>query len=323
MKQETSQYVDKLAVEKILVEKLSKVSHSPHLSFFQFLENPLEDFFQIQQKAFLLEPKESSDKKQKILDSSIQGPYPENNQSFLVCYPAINPCGNVLLVHGLFEENRMLYRMLVNALNRFQISLYIMILPYHYERKPAQSLFSGEYFLSADIARTQWAFRQAIWDLFAWKTYLEKQALPLLLAGFSTGGCILLNLAMLIPLQSFFLINPISNLSNLLWNNELISTIKKDIIQNGWDLQDVMKTMRALDPVSNPMRKFMQKKLYLALGEYDQIVDKHDYEKFIEEFQPSSTFLYPYGHLNILRFPKLAEDIKNTLFGLVKGIECE
>ncbi|NUM35064.1 MAG: hypothetical protein HUU50_11000 [Candidatus Brocadiae bacterium] len=316
MNQESSKYVDHIAMEKILSDKLSKVSHSPFSSLFAVEKDPLKDFSQMQEKAFCLEPDGSAG--QKTFQSLVGSPYPENNTSVLFCYPSVLEAkGSVLIVHGLFEENRMLYRMLVATLNRFQIDVYVMILPYHYERKPLQSFFSGEYFLSADLARTQWAFKQAIYDLLAWKIYIEKKGLPLLVAGFSTGGCIALDLAMILDFPALFLINPISNFSNLFWHNELISTVKKDLIQNGYELQDVLNIMQVFEPISNPKRKNMGKNLALAIGEYDQIVDAKDYEKFSEEFQPRDVFSYHCGHLNILRVPKLAEDIRNMLYGIL------
>lgn len=89
------------------------------------------------------------------------------------------------------------------------------------------------------------------------------------------------------------------------------------MIQNGYELQDVLNIMQVFEPISNPKRKNMGKNLALAIGEYDQIVDAKDYEKFSEEFQPRDVFSYHCGHLNILRVPKLAEDIRNMLYGIL------
>jgi len=64
-----------------------------------------------------------------------------------------------------------------------------MELPFHFNRKPAESFFSGEYFISADLLRARNAFIQSIYDIEASRNLIGNiNTLPCLLVGFSMGG---------------------------------------------------------------------------------------------------------------------------------------
>jgi len=52
-------------------------------------------------------------------------------------------------------------------LNELKFNVFLMELPFHFNRKPAESFFSGEYFISADLLRARNAFIQSIYDIEA------------------------------------------------------------------------------------------------------------------------------------------------------------
>lgn len=53
-------------------------------------------------------------------------------------------------------------------------NMYYFTLPYHFDRKPNQSLYSGEYMVSANVERTVEATRQAVADLRTLIEWIKK-----------------------------------------------------------------------------------------------------------------------------------------------------
>lgn len=65
------------------------------------------------------------------------------------------------------DSNERVKKIFHNHMTTLKWNMYYFTLPYHFERKPDQSLFSGEYMVSANIERTVQATRQAVADLRA------------------------------------------------------------------------------------------------------------------------------------------------------------
>jgi uncharacterized protein YdaL len=47
----------------------------------------------------------------------------------------------------------------------------------------------------------------------------------------------------------------------------------------------------------------------IAYGEYDQVIEKKFYENLLNGIKPVKYIKYNAGHLNMLRVPRLANDI--------------
>ncbi|MRA75697.1 alpha/beta hydrolase, partial [Bacillus thuringiensis] len=62
---------------------------------------------------------------------------------------------NVIFVHGWrMENNERVRKIFHEKMIDLDWNLYYFTLPYHFAREPEESLFSGEYMVSADIQRT-------------------------------------------------------------------------------------------------------------------------------------------------------------------------
>ena len=324
MNESSSKFVDHFALEKLLTEKLSKVHHSPHDSFFhneKYLfcgfENAGFDFTS-GEAAFMQD--EQSYQVLKIPSSIMEEPYPENRNIYLHFHRAASARGNILLVHGLYDDNLLNYVFLIQLLKESGFNVFLFILPYHYERKPALSLFSGEFYFSADLSRSQHAAKQAIFDL---KTAIgvvkQTVKLPTMIAGYSMGGCISLRYFMLEKDPDIlFLINPVTRLSQLIWESPLLSPVHNDLETAGYSLEQAQTFFQMLDPVRNIGPNLPVEKIAIGYSFYDQIVDEMKYLQFIEEFQFQTIFHYHAGHLNVLRVPKLSSDMINFFETMVR-----
>ena len=111
--------------------------------------------------------------------------------------------GCLIYVHGWLEpgswaEEATLFRKWARELD---VDLMHVALPFHGPRKPRGSLFSGEYFWTADLVRSMEGVRQAVCDTRALMDWLRRQGYEQVgITGISLGGAITMLLACLDPL---------------------------------------------------------------------------------------------------------------------------
>lgn len=312
MNEASSKFVDNLAMDKLLNEKLRKVNHSSKHSVFV----PAEGLFTNAKKRLNFSEVNytkigNTRKRIEIPSFESSTYYSENNSIYLYNYPAQNAKHNILFVHGLFDDNIVNYDYLFKLLNEYNFNVYFMTMPYHFDRRPKTSLFSGEYFFSADIFRTQNAFKQAVLDIDASLQYIgSENDLPKAIVGFSMGGCVSLRHYILKKQEiPTFLINPVTNLCEVLWDSPLFETIGSDLINSGYDMKKCEKFFVEMDPSKNIDGSFRNDNIAMAYSSYDQVIEERKYMRFINMTGIKKTFTYHSGHLNVLRVPKLAKDI--------------
>jgi hypothetical protein len=313
MNEASSKYVDNLAINKLINEKLKKVNHSPKYSLFVPAEGLFRNRNNVLSFSNVKYYKDNSTIRRIDIPSFESSEfYSENNTVYLYNYPAQNAQGNVLFVHGLFDDNLMNYNFLFKLLNALNLNVYFMTMPYHFERKPKASLFSGEYFLSGDIFRTQNAFKQAVLDIDASLQFIRKEnLLPVLLVGFSMGGCVSLRHYILNNQQMpTFLINPVTDFCDVLWDSPLFVTIGKDLLEYGYGKNECKKFFMDMDPSNFIDEAFKSDNIAMVYSSYDQVISENKYMKFIGQTGIKNAYPYHSGHLNVLRVPKLAKDIR-------------
>jgi len=315
----SSRYVDNIAMDRIVNLKLSCVRHSPYKSYFRIEDKPFENFNEISHSLPKVKKKVINGFEHWLFESAAETPYKENNNADIICHPVQAPIGNIVFVHGLYEDNPLMYQYLISMINKQNLNVFFMTLPYHYSRKPGSSAFSGEYFWSADIPRCQSALKQSVFDLCQTINLVEESTgLPTFVVAFSMGGGIALKLVSIFnELKGIFLINSVSTLTKLTWESPLLRTIKSELLGYDYSFEQVEKSLTPFEPFSDRKKAEFGKKVILGYGLYDQVVKKQDYSYLIERLNPYCVYEYNAGHLNILRVPKLANDIVNTFNGIV------
>ncbi|HEX2954109.1 MAG TPA: alpha/beta fold hydrolase [Bacillota bacterium] len=330
MNELSSKFVDQFALEKMLQEKLTKVHHSPLKSYFKSDQSSLDDFVAVRTDStnLALDRDEGSYRLITLPSSLPTEAYPENNEIYLHYHPVPEANGNILWVHGLYDDNIQNYNYIIQLLNESAFNVYIFILPFHFERKPSASLYSGEYYWSADLFRSQYAAKQAIFDLKTAVGFIRNiSPLPTVIAGFSMGGNVSLRYFLMEDrADGLFLINPVTRLSQLIWESPLLRSVRGDLESAGYDLHQVEQLFQRLDPVKNIHYPPLRKPVALGYSVYDQIVGHAMYLEFVQKFRFETTIAYNAGHLNILRVPKLANDIGQYFDSVVEGAfrqKCE
>lgn len=281
MDEASSRFVDRIAVEKLLQDKLCKVHHCQPISV------PVPD----------------------ATASPDQEPW-----RYLRCYPSAEPRATILFAHGLFEDQRDLYRFLFSGLNRRGYTVELYCLPYHYERKPAGSLFSGEYFFSANLSRTRRALLQAGRELRICHDRLAKQSdRAVFLAGFSMGATIALQAALgLDRIAGVCLLNPPAGLADLIWTSPLCRTIRADLEVAKIEHAALATYFQDIDPllIEHGSHGSLDKgRLLMIQATYDLVTSQEQYEALAVGWQLPNRLKYNAGHLNTLRVPRLADDM--------------
>lgn len=316
MNEASSKYVDQLSVEKLLNEKLRGVSHAP--VGWGSATDPFADFQTLppcpsQVVATNVRTRRGIDVEWEF-DSAVRSPYDENNRVRCRVRKAPRSRASVVLVHGLFEDNLEIYDFLLSALGERGCDVYSLILPYHYHRKPVESVFSGEYFWSADLVRSAAAFKQAVYDLRQLTGYVASTSpLPLGVAGFSMGAGVALALAARLPLDGVFALNPVCNMSDLVWDSALFSTVRRDLEAAGLGLADAQTAYAPFEPLAARSPATPSARIAIGRSKWDQINDPRNYERLIRAWNIERVYDYHAGHLNVLRVPRLAGDLLSAL----------
>ena len=302
MEEAGSKYVDYIAVEKLISEKLQHAHHAPSG---RQVNDRFDDFAAVPPFPADLRERTHGGEGEQTFISAVDSGYKENDLVRSRIFRAQRSRGAVLFLHGLFEENLLIYKFYFSQLNALGLDVHVMLLPFHYERKPQTSAFSGEFFWSGDIDRSALAYKQAVYD--AWRLYnhIKKTAdRPVLLNGFSMGGGVALTLATLAELDALFVINPVCNFPDLIWNRRLFSTIKADLERAGISLETIVRRLAHFDPINGSPQ---QANTAVAFGLYDQVSAQQNYDLLINAWHPHVLPMHA-GHLNILRVPRLAQE---------------
>jgi len=308
MDEASSRFVDKIVMDKIVSEKLSQVCHAPEADIEELSRDIYKGFDVLSKKSIEIV---HSAKDSLLFKSPIESAFPENSEVPVKISLSESSKAKVILVHGLFEENRDIYTYLIKNLNRFGYDIYQTTLPFHYERTPSQSLFSGEYFWSANIQRSRFAFNQSVTELFQLYKYLKAQdSAPVYIVSFSMGGGVAQSLMSLTDeLDKVFLLNPTCSLSAIVWDSPLCQTIKNDLIKCGWSLKEIIEIYSHFDPATLLSKKDLSAKTAIGYGIYDMITQEYQYKELIAKLRFTNNYEYHSGHLNLLRVPKLGADI--------------
>jgi alpha-beta hydrolase superfamily lysophospholipase len=318
MNEASSKFVDKIATEKLLSEKLMPSSHRPDPKW-QSIDASLQDLDSLGSQLTDLHREKRNGTTLLTFSSSVQTGYDKNDSVPCTIFPAEQNAGDVIFVHGLYEDNREIYNFFISQLNGTGINVHLLTLPYHYERQPADSAFSGEYYFSGDAFRNSVAFKQAVADVTLYYRHLKAQTgRSVWITGFSMGGGIALTIAGKINVDGIFAINPVCNIAHLIWTSPLFDPVKNDLVDAGLTQQNIAKLYNEFEPLRFTPPATPLGQIALGIGLYDQINDPENYALLQQTWNLQHTMNYKAGHLNILRVPKLAHDIAAYYFGNTK-----
>jgi len=219
---------------------------------------------------------------------------------------------NIIFVHGWRADNLdRLGKVFLDSFVERSYNIYNYVLPFHMERSPDTSLYSGEYFVSADVSRTLKSEQQAVSDIRALISYIktEKKG-KVIIIGLSLGG-ITTNLLSEVEenidvLISLFYAN---DLSFTIYETEAGKYIKKDFLKNNFDYSLLKKSWEVINPcLRKPLIDL--NKILLVSGKYDKYVINKDTDTLWKNWGKPKRYMYSCGHSGIvLSKNKIKKDV--------------
>ncbi|HDR7494137.1 TPA: alpha/beta hydrolase family protein [Bacillus cereus] len=228
---------------------------------------------------------------------------------------------HVIFVHGWrMDSNERVKNIFHDQMKDLGWNMYYFTLPYHFEREPENSLYSGEYMVSANIERTVQASRQAVVDLRALIHWIKvNKGGPVILIGISLGGFVTNLTALVEPeidvLASIFYAN---RLSYSIWNTNPGKFIRKDLEHHGVTYNDLINYWKITEP-SQAVPKIKKENILLISGKHDLYVHSEDTDYLWESWDRPTRYIYNCGHAGIvLNRKKIATDTINFIRNRIK-----
>lgn len=219
---------------------------------------------------------------------------------------------NVIFVHGWRAENLdRLEKIFLDSFTLRRYNIYNYILPFHMERTANSSLYSGEYYVSANVTRTLKSVQQSVSDIRALISFIKTvKKEKVIIIGLSLGGITSNLLAEtqdnIDVLISLFYAN---DLSFTVFETEAGKYIKKDFQKNDFDQTSLKSSWAVLNP--SLMKPIIDiDKILLVSGKHDKYVLNKDTDKLWYNWGRPERHKYNCGHSGIVLFKnKIKKDV--------------
>lgn len=181
------------------------------------------------------------------------------------------------------------------------VRLVLMDLPFHMERKPDKSAFSGEFFVSGNLPRSVEAVIQAVSDVTGLLGWLKNDCPHVGLLGGSLGGFLASLTVTQTDLMDFaVLLYPATSLTVLLENPVMGSVMSEGLRRSGYSLEDAQQLGRMLSPLSHAPQLPPERLLMIA-GLADQVIAPKHALMLHEHFGHPPLHWYGGGHAGLLQ----------------------
>ena len=104
-------------------------------------------------------------------------------------------------------------------------------------------------------------------------------------------------------------LNPAVSLSSIVWESPLCRPIKEDYLSYGYQIDDLIRAHVDFEPIAYKSPQTSRRNVFLGYGSYDMVTSPKLYKAFEDCWNLTHTREYKCGHLNLLRVPRVANDL--------------
>ncbi|MEI6277764.1 MAG: hypothetical protein WCQ16_00100 [Verrucomicrobiae bacterium] len=230
-------------------------------------------------------------------DTPLPSGFPENDRARVRFYPAARRDAPVLLLlHALMSASDVGYRRVAATFNQRGWAVAFPHLPYHYSRKPKNSL-NGELAITADLVRNAEGLRQGVVELRQLMAILRARGVREFgLIGTSYGGW---TGALLSFLERDFrflaLVQPIVNVGKAIWENPGASSMRRSLRSLGHVHNQIVRHEHLISPLHGiPLCD--PKRIIVTAGLYDRVSPRVDLEALTKLWKGSRLLHVRQGH---------------------------
>jgi hypothetical protein len=227
------------------------------------------------------------------------------------------------MLPGAFAPSFAAERLLSVPLLRQDVHVFALAPPYHMERAPPGSDYSGQYLLSGDVPRFIDGLIQAVADVRSLVRGLRDTGYEaVFVEGISQGGNIGAQALATSQVDGGTLAIPAVDFAATMAESPIARGVRRAARRAGFDDRAVREALQVVnplalgDPVPDPTD------IHVVYAEYDRQVPAETVEAFIEAWDGVSATRYPAGHRTVgLRILALRHQLSGWLAGKIAAAD--
>ncbi len=220
--------------------------------------------------------------------SPMSSPYAENN----ICSGVLwHGDGNreastaVVMMHGAFAPSFTAEKVISVPLLDKNVHMFTLTAPYHMERAPKHSKYSGQYLLSGDIPRLIAALIQSAAEVRALVAYLRTAGYEtVVLFGTSMGGNVASQVLTMTKVEGGFLFIPAVDFAQVIEEASLARAARRSARAAGFESQEIERAMKVVTPYVLGKPLCGTSRVHIHYGTRDRQVLPKTVERLIEEW---------------------------------------
>lgn len=223
----------------------------------------------------------------------------------------------VIMLHGGFAASFMAEKLFAQPFLAAGMDVFAIALPWHMERAPAASAYSGQYLLGGDVPRLVRGFAQGTQDAAVLAAALRGSGYSRVFAGgISLGGNIAAQLARLAELDGLYMLIPAADPHVTIWQTPIGAGIVRAARLAGFADDHVARAMRLITPRLLEPPRTKAARMVIVHGEHDLLCPPGPISALAEDWNIRNVRRLPAGHrtfgLHIFKVRRmLAEFMRN------------
>ncbi len=204
--------------------------------------------------------------------SAVSSGDPSNDMVHGIRWRAVSRPGEaaVIMLHGGFAAGFTAEKLFATPFLAAGVDVIVLALPWHMERAPSASAYSGQYLLSGDVPRLVRGFAQGAQDAATLAAALREIGYRRVFAGgISLGGNIAAHVAWLAELDGVYMLIPAADPYVTIWQTPIGAGIVRAARTTGFTDESAAAAMRLITPNLLGPPRTQSSRMLIVLAEHD------------------------------------------------------